>query len=273
MLRQSFLTVVVGQNVLLREGLVSILRVAGFRVPDAACSVSDLDLGFLLQQQPILMIVAAGDDPSAAVQQIELFKDSPMNKIVVVVADRFRLNDVISAFQQGTKAYFLNDARSAVFINYLELVMMGETIVPSAILSFIVDRKDDYQHETKEINCSVVMNTEDNNVYKNNPPHLSNREKTILRCLITGDSNKAIARKINIAEATVKVYIKAILRKIRVQNRTQAAIWAMRNDSIILGIDKRSSNYDKRSSETLLTPEVQKPKNFIVFTNEAPIAE
>ncbi|TIV05318.1 MAG: hypothetical protein E5W02_28205, partial [Mesorhizobium sp.] len=56
---------------------------------------------------------------------------------------------------------------------------------------------------------------------------LSNREKSILSCLIEGESNKTIARKIDIAEATVKVHVKAILRKIRVRNRTQAAVWAM----------------------------------------------
>ena len=63
-------------------------------------------------------------------------------------------------------------------------------------------------------------------------PRLSPREKIILRCLIEGNSNKCIARKIEIAEATVKVHVKAILRKIRVQNRTQAAIWAMNNGSL-----------------------------------------
>jgi hypothetical protein len=51
----------------------------------------------------------------------------------------------------------------------------------------------------------------------------------ILRCLIEGGSNKSIARKNDIAEATVKVHVKAILRKIRVHNRTQAAIWGMNN--------------------------------------------
>ena len=53
----------------------------------------------------------------------------------------------------------------------------------------------------------------------------------ILRCIIEGNSNKCIARKIDIAEATVKVHVKAILRKIRVQNRTQAAIWGINNGS------------------------------------------
>ena len=61
---------------------------------------------------------------------------------------------------------------------------------------------------------------------------LSPREQSIMQCLIAGDSNKSIARKIDIAEATVKVHVKAILRKIRVQNRTQAAIWGMNNGSV-----------------------------------------
>jgi DNA-binding NarL/FixJ family response regulator len=258
--RQSFLTVVVGQNALLRDGLVSILRAAGFRVLDPACSVSDLDMSLLSQQQqPILMIVATGDDSTAAVEQIELFKDPHINGSVVVVANRFRLNDVILAFQQGTKAYFMKEASSAAFIKYLELVMMGETIVPQEILSFILDRKDDYQNENEiRVNSRhAKMNTDDNHVCENtHVPRFSDREKDILRYLISGSSNKAIARKIDIPEATVKVYINAILRKVKVQNRTQAAIWVMNNGSLIFAVDKSSSNYHKRSAETLFTLEV-----------------
>ena len=44
-----------------------------------------------------------------------------------------------------------------------------------------------------------------------------------------GHANKVIARTCDITEATVKVHMKSILRKIRVDNRTQAAIWAMEN--------------------------------------------
>jgi len=55
---------------------------------------------------------------------------------------------------------------------------------------------------------------------------LSDRETQILRLLTTGASNKLIARELGLAEATVKVHIKAILRKARAENRTQAAMWA-----------------------------------------------
>jgi len=54
----------------------------------------------------------------------------------------------------------------------------------------------------------------------------SRREMLILRMLMEGASNKVIARRLVITESTVKVHVKAILRKLRLQNRTQAAIWA-----------------------------------------------
>ena len=58
---------------------------------------------------------------------------------------------------------------------------------------------------------------------------LSAREKQALECLVGGMSNKLIARRLDIAEATVKVHLRSLLRKLKVQNRTQAAIWATQN--------------------------------------------
>jgi two-component system nitrate/nitrite response regulator NarL len=58
-------------------------------------------------------------------------------------------------------------------------------------------------------------------------PRLSEREAQILDGLVKGHANKVIARTCDITEATVKVHMKSILRKIRVANRTQAAIWAL----------------------------------------------
>lgn len=62
---------------------------------------------------------------------------------------------------------------------------------------------------------------------RSNTPVLSEREGQILCCLTRGLSNKAIARELDIAETTVKVHIKGLMRKVRVANRTQVAIWAM----------------------------------------------
>jgi len=56
---------------------------------------------------------------------------------------------------------------------------------------------------------------------------LSQREEQILKSVVRGHSNKMIARTCGVTDATVKVHMKSILRKIRVENRTQAAIWAL----------------------------------------------
>lgn len=56
---------------------------------------------------------------------------------------------------------------------------------------------------------------------------LSGREKEILQMLVKGLSNKRIARQLDIAEATVKVHVKTLLRKTNVSNRTQAAVWGL----------------------------------------------
>jgi two-component system nitrate/nitrite response regulator NarL len=125
-----------------------------------------------------------------------------------------------------------------VFIKSIELVIRGETIFPPAFLSFVLDPEGTLLGETAprdENNQAMPIRTK-------NPfaPQLSTREKLILRCLIQGYSNKCIARKINISEATVKVHVKAILRKIRLHNRTEAAIWGMKNESVI-GLAENSS--------------------------------
>jgi two-component system nitrate/nitrite response regulator NarL len=58
---------------------------------------------------------------------------------------------------------------------------------------------------------------------------LSPREREIVRRLVRGEPNKTIGQGLNITAGTVKVHLKTILRKISVQNRTQAAIWAINN--------------------------------------------
>jgi two-component system nitrate/nitrite response regulator NarL len=174
----------------------------------------------------LFLVVHTGDDFDAAVEQIELFRDQHPGGRIAIVADHYRLDELISAFRAGANGYFADVMTCDVFIKSMELVMMGETIFPPAFLSFVLDPEGGLGESAPrdENNQSILIRTENTLA-----PQLSTREKSILRCLIEGDSNKCIARKIDIAEATVKVHVKAILRKIRVQNRTQAAIWGINN--------------------------------------------
>jgi two-component system, NarL family, nitrate/nitrite response regulator NarL len=57
----------------------------------------------------------------------------------------------------------------------------------------------------------------------------SPRETEVLSRLVHGTCNKLIARDLGIADSTVKVHVKSLLRKLRLVNRTQAAVWASNN--------------------------------------------
>jgi len=254
--QQSFATILVGKSVLLREGLARILHSANFRILASVSCAEDLLPSKLQLHQPLFLIVHTGDDFDVAVEQIELFRDQRPDGRIAIVADHYRLNELVSAFRAGANGYFVDVLTCDEFIKSIELVMMGETIIPPAFLSFVLDPRGEHFSEAAsrdEGNQAILVTTEDAPA-----PQLSPREKSILRCLIEGDSNKCIARKIDIAEATVKVHVKAILRKIRVQNRTQAAIWGMNNGSLT-----RPENNGSLPSTADVSEQLSKPVGVI----------
>jgi two-component system, NarL family, nitrate/nitrite response regulator NarL len=247
-MRQSLETVFLRRNATLREGLARAQIVNGSRVVSSDSCVRGLEQIPLSQDQPLLLIVDAGNEQNDVLSQIRLFRKlNPLGR-VVVLADHFRRSDAISAYQAGANACFIKTRSCSSFIKTLELVMLGETILPPELLPFISHHDDRPEHTAFNEDDALPLPGIENNdartptsictVTQRSPqtgavPLLSVREKCILRCVFEGCSNKRIARKIDIAEATVKAHVKAIFRKLHVSNRTQAAIWAMNNASLV----------------------------------------
>jgi two-component system, NarL family, nitrate/nitrite response regulator NarL len=234
MQRRTFETILVGPNALAREGLSRILRAAGFRIPASVPAITDAALDMLARDQIILLVLDAGTALPGAIDQIETFKRQRPDGRVAILASHYKLVDIVSAFQAGANACFVNVADATAFVKSLELVMLGETLLPPEILPLILSHEDPNSDNTLEFDAELApgVTPDPDDDYM---PQLSAREDCILRCLTEGQSNKMIARRINIAEATVKVHIKAILRKIRVHNRTQAAIWAINHSTMSAG--------------------------------------
>jgi len=251
MRRQSFETVLLGPRLLVREGLMRILRSAGFQIIASDSCPDDLHKGSLPRQQALLIVLDAGHEPDVAVAQIETIKRQvPAGRIAVLV-DHCSLHDVSAAYRAGASAYFVKVAANAAFIKSLELVMLGETLFPPLILPLIIDHTDPSKDRASEPAHIVEPGRSPSLCPDDDMPMLSVREQGILRCLVEGHTNKVIARKAEIAEATVKIHVKAILRKIRVRNRTQAAIWAINNGfSSVAGIDRNAP--DAGASDPLL---------------------
>src|SRR5260370_39614175 len=99
--------------------------------------------GALAKGRSILLVIDVGDDKGSTIREIELFKEQYPAAHVAVLADRNQLNDsnIVAAFRAGANAYFAKGTTSNPFIKSLELVILGETILPSAILS-LLDHRD-----------------------------------------------------------------------------------------------------------------------------------
>ena len=96
----------------------------------------------------------------------------------------------------------------------LGLVMTGEKVMPTQLATLLINGK---------------LSPYDMPTTGRKLRGLSEREIQILCCLVDGGANKVIANQLGITEATVKVHLKGILKKINMANRTQAAIWALKN--------------------------------------------
>lgn len=272
--QQSFATFIVGKSVLIREGIARILSAANFRTLASVSCADDLSPNKLQSHPSLVLIVHAGDDFEAAVEQIELLRERHPKARIAVVADHYRLDEMVSAFRAGASGYFIDVMTCDVFVKSIELVMMGETIFPPAFMSSILHYESDHcaKAEPRIDDARAIPFTPERSITQ----QLSPREKSIMQCLIAGDSNKCIARKIDIAEATVKVHVKAILRKIRVQNRTQAAIWGMNNGSLVRPISDGSNTGEQlpNSIEMVSTiKQIDEPERMEVINHQTNHAE
>lgn len=234
--RNKIPTIIIANNSLFREGLSRILSSERYEVV-ASTSILDIEvMGCLKQADSSLLVLGAGLDPEDTVGQLNLYKDQQHNGYSVIITEQEKPLEIVSALQAGANACLTKDASSDALLKTIELVMLGETVVPQGLLSHLLKCEESWLGEAgadslppakPELDLGSVSHSPFEPRPSGSLAQLSAQEKRILSCLIVGDSNKMIARKVDIAEATVKVHVKAIFRKLGLKNRTQAAVWAL----------------------------------------------
>lgn len=267
---KTVVTAIVERNGLFRDGLVEILQTSRFDVILSAPVIDADAIALIRDQKPDLLVIDLGQDLRDTLSQIRLFKSFRADAPVAVLAPSLD-SDLAPLLQEGVSAFLSSSMRGEALIKALELVMLGETVLPQQLLAtLLVNSKSaptalpQLQTETSvnELKCRIDATAvageraQHNALAKNETtPQFSDQERRILRCLVDGDSNKSIARRIGIAEATVKVHVKAILRKIRLQNRTQAAVWALSQNQLLVAESakgKLDSSSNRESSVALI---------------------
>jgi two-component system, NarL family, nitrate/nitrite response regulator NarL len=213
----KILAILIGESSLLGTGLKHLLAGERFFVTEMACGG---ELPELPEGGPVLFIVSASHWSDETLETIGRLKARCSSGRVCMLADHFDINRVMEAYEAGVDGFCLMTADRDVLTRSLELIALGEGILPSKIVQSILARMS---REPETHRHSFTNRTK---VAAPIAHKLSVREGEILRGLMEGEPNKVIARRFGLSEATVKVHVKAILRKIGAKNRTQAAMWA-----------------------------------------------
>jgi two-component system nitrate/nitrite response regulator NarL len=173
-----------------------------------------------LVAEAALVLIEASQNTGRVLEMVKQVREQFPEARIVVLADKYDLDFVRQGHEVGVNDFCLTATAPEVLIKSFELVMLGESVLPFEVLRSIMDAAPQNRDQPLQDNIAEPRLSDLNH------PKLSAREAQILGCLREGAPNKVIARKFDITEATIKVHVKAILRKIGAANRTQAAMWA-----------------------------------------------
>ena len=214
----------IDRNRLFQEGLKSLLAGSPFQITGQAFTVEDASWDNLSDPSESNIIIVDPAHCAGGCDCVEELMDivkssSSLPPKVVILTDEVELSTLATSLSLGVAGYLLKDISSEALKRSLDLITSGEKVFPSFLAELLINTP---VINDEAISMSTFIDTIEGKT-------LSPREKEILSHLMEGESNKEIANLLDIAEGTVKVHLKGILKKIGVHNRTQAAIWAYQN--------------------------------------------
>ncbi len=136
-------------------------------------------------------------------------------KIGIIILTMYPQDEyVIEALKAGAKAYLLKDTRSKKLLEVIRVVNVGQAVI-------------DPEMTARLLNEFRRLAAKEENLLPMQP--LSDQERRILALVAAGASNRDIATDLNLSERTIKNYLSIIFQKLQVNNRTEAAIRAVRD--------------------------------------------
>lgn len=214
--------VLVDDHTLFRVGLEGLLTSRGI---DVVASLRDGQncVKTIKELQPDIVLLDMRMPGTDGLGVLKLIRQQSIASPVVMLTTSSDSDDLIESLKAGAQGYLLKDMDPEELVTALKDIVLGKTVVApdlAPVLARAVQGKPPHpQYPEKESPFAS----------------LTPREAEILALLAEGQSNKGIARSLGISDGTVKLHVKAILRKLGVHSRVEAAVMAVEK-----GISKNS---------------------------------
>lgn len=202
----------IDDHALFRVGLLELLERRGIEVVDA---VGDSDVGLRLTRDcaPDVVLLDLRMPGLGGLEILKQIRAEGLDRRVAMLTTSTEEEDLIASLQAGANGYLLKDMEPDELVAALENIVTGKTVVAPDLTGVL----------------ARALRPEPEPVAPPQPAvsELTPREQEILCHLAAGQSNKAIARELGISDGTVKLHVKAILRKLAVHSRVEAAVMAV----------------------------------------------
>ncbi len=205
--------VLVDDHTLFRTGISELLGQRGLEIAGMTGNAREA-LSLVQQHEPDLVLLDLRMKELSGLEVLKQIRAELPDQRVVILTTSIEERDLLEALKLGATGYLLKDIEPDDFVDMLRQAHTGDTVVAPDLAGLLA----------KAIKAGDTKNKKGSH---NNSYELTDREMDILNYIAKGWSNKDIARELGIVDGTVKLHVRAVLKKLGVKSRVQAAILAV----------------------------------------------
>jgi two-component system nitrate/nitrite response regulator NarL len=201
---------IIDDHPLFRKGARQLLEMApSLEVIGEAANGED-GVALARQLEPDLVLLDLHMRGMGGIETLKAIRDAGLDCRVVVLTVSDHADDLVAAIRAGADGYLLKDMEPEELLAAIQNTLAGRMVIGEPLNGMLA-------HAIR--NEATAAQRDD--------AALTEREKEILGALAQGHANKLIARNLDITEATVKVHVKNLLKKLGFRSRLEAAVWAV----------------------------------------------
>ena len=168
--------------------------------------------------KPDIILMDLGLPDITGIEATKQILEHNNNIHVIILTSHVTEEEVTAALQAGASAYVIKDINTEFLLNIIKMIKEGAMWIDPHVTPFIRDK-----------NCGMVPSRQlSRSVFKERHSNLTQREYEVLKLIVDGQSNSDIAKTLTISEHTAKAHVCNIIQKLVVDDRTQAAVKALK---------------------------------------------
>lgn len=201
--------VIVDDHVMVREGIKQLLEMDGDIKIIGEAGDGEEGIKIIEKTDPDVILLDVNMPKMNGLEMLQKLKETGIPRKVLILTIHNEVEYLLKAVEIGVNGYVLKDSELAVLRKAIFSVHHGENYIQPSLAPLLMKRMQENTSEVAE--------------------GLTKREMEVLKLIAEGMYNKEIAEKLMISEKTVKNHVSNIFRKINVSDRTQAAVYAIKN--------------------------------------------